>query len=92
MEINPALTTSAFSQSAKASQTAQEFETFFIYQVLELMAPPPTDDSLFGGSFAEQMFRQTLNEKTAESIVDHGGLGIADSILDQITKMQEATP
>jgi Rod binding domain-containing protein len=92
MDISPALPPTAPTEQARAAKAAREFETFFIYQVLELMSPPPADDPFFGGGFAEQMFRQTLNEETAESIAAGGGFGIADHVLDQITKMQEATP
>lgn len=93
--INPALpgqksaTTQAAPKDEKLWEIAQNFESFYMYQVLELMQPPPSEDALFGGGFAEQMFRHTLNEQTASNITNSGGVGLADSIYQQLTRYQE---
>ncbi len=76
-------------RNAVYRKTADDFESFFMYQVLELMTPEPDEDNLFGGGFAEEQWRHQLNEETAKSMTQKGGVGISDHIYNQLIKMQE---
>ena len=72
---------------AKLRERAKEFESFFIYQSMELMKP--AIDSEFSGGYAEDMFRHTLNEQMADNVTQSGGFGIADTIYKELLKNQE---
>lgn len=71
----------------KLSEKAKEFESFFIFQMMELMKTET--DSEFDGGYAEETFRHTLNEQMAGSITQAGGFGIADTVYTQLLKQQE---
>ncbi|RYG60959.1 MAG: hypothetical protein EON60_05280 [Alphaproteobacteria bacterium] len=66
---------------------SKEFESFFVYQMMELMKTETDND--FDGGFAEETFRHTLNEHMAKSVVDAGGFGIADTVYGELVKHQE---
>ena len=92
MELN---TIQAMDQYKPATSRSQkigtEFESFFVYQVLELMQPKMDKDSKFSGGPGEEMFRHTLNEHIANEITERGGiLGIRESVDNQIEKYREA--
>ncbi len=74
-------------EKATLRQKAKEFESFFIYQSMELMKTET--DSEFSGGYGEDMFRHTLNEEMAKNISDAGGIGIADTIYAELLKNQE---
>ncbi|RYG61507.1 MAG: chemotactic signal-response protein chel [Alphaproteobacteria bacterium] len=71
----------------KMRQKSKEFESFFVYQMMELMKTETDND--FDGGFAEETFRHTLNENMAKSVVDAGGFGIADTVYRELVKHQE---
>ncbi len=71
----------------KLEAKAKEFESFYIYQVMELMTPKM--DSEFDGGVGEEMFRHTLNEKMADGITRQGGFGIANIVYDALLTQQE---
>ena len=74
-------------ERAKLQNKANEFESFYIYQVMELMAPKT--DSEFDGGVGEEMFRHTLNEKMADGITKQGGFGISDIVYKELLTQQE---
>lgn len=72
---------------AKLKTKSKEFESFFIYQTIELMKP--TTDNAFSGGQGEEMFRHTLNEHMASAITDAGGFGISGVIYKELLQQQE---
>ena len=46
-------------------------------------------DGLGGGGLGEQMFRPMLVERYAEAIARAGGVGIADSVVRELMRLQE---
>ena len=75
--------------AAEARQVAEDFESFFLAQVLEHMfAGVPTDGS-FGGGSAELVYRSLLNQEFGRALSRAGGLGIADELQREILKLQE---
>lgn len=72
---------------AKLKEKSQEFESFFVYQMMELMKT--TSEGDFDGGFAEDTLRHTLNEHMSESVVKAGGFGIADTVYTELLKQQE---
>jgi Rod binding domain-containing protein len=72
---------------AKMKTKAKEFESFFIYQMVELMKTKT--DSEFDGGVGEDMFRHNLNEQIAKSVTDAGGVGITGTVYKELLKQQE---
>ncbi|MFT7145121.1 MAG: flagellar protein FlgJ [Alphaproteobacteria bacterium] len=75
------------SSAEKAEKAAHDFESFFLYQMLELTDPGTAEG--FDGGKGEEMFRQIRNEHVADAMTKAGGIGIADTIYDQLLKIQE---
>jgi len=73
----------------KMRKTADEFESFFMFQVLELMQPEISEDNEFTGGYAEEMFRHNLNEEISKAITERGGIGVSDMIYQQLLQYQE---
>lgn len=76
--------------SSRAKKVGKEFESFFVYQTLELMQPEIDTKSSFYGGPGERMFRQVLNEHIAAEIAERGDMGIRESVENQIAKYRKA--
>ncbi len=74
----------------EARRAAEEFESVFLSEMLAPMFEGLTTDGLGGGGMGEEIFRPMLVERYAESISRSGGVGIADSIVRELMRMQEA--
>src|SRR5262245_55509004 len=74
----------------EARRAAEEFESVFLSEMLAPMFEGLDSDGLGGGGMGEQIFRPMLVERYAESITRAGGVGIADSIVRELLRMQEA--
>lgn len=74
-------------QNARA--TAREFEAVFIGQMAKLMLESAELQGDFSGGHGEAMFRGVLAEQLGSAIARGGGIGIADSVLAQIVKLQQ---
>jgi peptidoglycan hydrolase FlgJ len=73
---------------AQAEQVAQQFERMFIAEMLGPMFQGLETDGPFGGGNAEATFRPMLIDQYADAIARGGGVGIAESVLKEILKMQ----
>jgi Rod binding domain-containing protein len=79
-------------QYAQMTRTARDFESMFVTRMLESAASGlKTKGDFFGGN-GEAQFRSLLNEQYGKEIARHGGFGIADAVLSQMLRMQEAQP
>lgn len=67
---------------------AEEFEAVFITEMISPMFENLDTDSLGGGGEGERMFRPMLVEQYANAISQAGGVGIADSIIAELMRMQ----
>ena len=84
-------TTPQQNQEAEAlRRAAQEFESVFLSEMLGPMFEGLDTEGLGGGGMGEQMFRPMLVERYAESISRSGGVGIADSVVREFVRMQQA--
>ena len=68
--------------------SAQQFERMFISEMLGPMFQGIETDGPFGGGNAEATFRPMLLDQYADAISRGGGIGITDSVLKEILKMQ----
>lgn len=73
----------------KAQEAAREFESFFIFQMLEHMSEGIESPDVYGGGSAENMFRSMVNEKMAAEVSENSNLGIAEAVEQQIKRYQE---
>ncbi len=77
-------------QASEARRAAEEFESVFLTEMLAPMFEGLDSDGLGGGGMGEEIFRPMLIERYAEAISHAGGIGIADSILRELVRMQSA--
>ena len=71
-------------------RAAEEFESVFLSEMLGPMFEGIDTEGLGGGGMGEQIFRPMLIERYAEAIGRAGGVGIADSVVREFMRMQEA--
>lgn len=72
----------------QAAAVARQFERMFIAEMLAPMFQGLETDGPFGGGRAEATFRPMLLDQYADAIARGGGIGIADSVLKEILRMQ----
>lgn len=77
------------SNPEEARKSAEEFEAFFIAQVLDQMFKGIKTDEPFGGGHGEEMFRGLMHQEYGKSIAKQGGIGIADAVMRELLSHQE---
>lgn len=80
---NPAIT-------PRMRETAEQFEASFLSQMLKPMFEGLKTDGPFGGGDAEATWRSFMIDAMAKQTVKAGGVGLADTVVAQMLKMQEA--
>ena len=70
-------------------RAAEAFEAVFLSEMLAPMFDGIDTEGLGGGGMGEQIFRPMLVERYAESITRSGGVGIADSVVREMMRLQE---
>lgn len=73
---------------ARAEATANDFEAVFLQQMLSAMRQGLSEDSPLGGPESE--FGSLVVAEQAKLISRAGGIGVADHILGELLKLQEA--
>lgn len=76
--------------SPEIERVGHEFEAMFLAEMLAPMFEGLDTDGLGGGGMGEQIFRPMLVERYAQSIAQNGGVGVADSIMRELTRLQAA--
>ena len=66
------------------------FEASFLSQMMKPMFEGLSTEAPFGGGEAEGTWRGFLVEAMAKQTVKAGGIGLADQVVAQMLKMQEA--
>ena len=72
-----------------ARAAAEDFESFFLSQMLEAMFKGVGEDDPFNGGAGEKAFRGLLHEEYAKVMAGAGGLGLADRLTAEILRYQE---
>lgn len=70
-------------------RTAEAFEASFLSQMLKPMFEGLSTEAPFGGGEGEAVWRSFLIDAMAQQTVKAGGLGLADSVMAQMIRMQE---
>jgi Rod binding domain-containing protein len=76
--------------SDELRRAAEEFEAVFLSEMLAPMFEGLDAEGLGGGGMGEQIFRPMLVERYAEAISGAGGVGVADSVVREMLRMQGA--
>ncbi len=98
LDTNAALATSRTpvpmrtNDPATAREAAQEFEAFFLSQVLESMFKGIKSGGMFGGGKAEAAFRPMMFQEYAKLLAERGGIGLADAVMRELLITQEIEP
>lgn len=71
-------------------KTAQDFEAIYLSQMLKPMFEGIKADAPFGGGHAEDMYRSLMVDEYGKSLAKSGGVGIADQVMREMLRMQEA--
>ena len=77
-------------QYLQMQKTARDFEAMFVSRMLESASSGLSTKGTFFGGSGEAQFRSLLNEQYGKEVAKHGTLGIADSVLREMVRMQEA--
>jgi len=72
----------------QARETAESFESVFLFEVLQSMYAD-VKPGAFGGGHEETIYQSMMNEEVAKSISRQGGIGIADAVYREIMRQQE---
>lgn len=78
--------------SAKARETARQFEAVFVGQMTRLMLESVEMDPQFSGGHGEEMFRGILAEQLGNQIARGRGIGLSDRVLAEIVRLQQGQP
>jgi Rod binding domain-containing protein len=73
----------------KMRETAEAFEATFLSQMLKPMFEGLETDGPFGGGEGEATWRSFLIDAMAKQAVKAGGIGLADTVMSEMIKMQE---
>jgi peptidoglycan hydrolase FlgJ len=76
--------------AAKIRETAQEFESVFLAQMMETMFQGIRTDGPFGGGHGESVYRSLLLQEYGKVLAKRGGIGLADAVTRQMIGIQEA--
>jgi peptidoglycan hydrolase FlgJ len=75
----------------KLHKQAVELEGVFLNTLMkEMFSSIETKEESFGGGFAEETWRGMQAEQFANSLAEQGGIGLADQLMGDLLRLQEA--
>ena len=78
-------------QIEKTRKSAQDFEALAIGQMLQPMfATIDSSKGMFGGGKGEAAWKPMLIDEMAKMLAKSGGVGIADAVMKEMLRLQEA--
>ena len=76
----------------KLRKQAVELEGVFLNTLMkEMFSSIDTSEESFGGGFAEETWRGMQAEQFATALADKGGIGLADNLMSDLLRLQEAS-
>ena len=76
----------------KLRKQAVDLESMFLNTLMkEMFSSIKTDEASFGGGFAEETWRGMQAEQFAGALAESGGIGLADQLMGDLLRLQEAT-
>ena len=77
--------TQVASERAAMEEVAKELEASFLAEMFKYSGVEQSRESM-GGGHGEEAFSGMLTSEYARSVVDHGGIGLAEQILKSMMK------
>lgn len=74
----------------KIKETAQQFESMFLSQMLSYMMPKMDTDNPFNGGKGEEVFKSFMTNEYASIMAKTGKTGISQMVEREMIRMQEA--
>ncbi len=76
----------------KLHKQAVDLEGVFLTTLMkEMFSTIKTDEANFGGGFAEETWRGMQAEQFAGALAQTGGIGLADQLMGDLLRLQEAS-
>ena len=93
MTINATFSTlpNAATATSALQQKAMELEGVFLNTLVSEMFKGLKTDSMFGGGHAEETWRGMQAEQFAGALAETGGIGLADQLMGDLLRLQEAS-
>jgi peptidoglycan hydrolase FlgJ len=86
----PATRTLSPQQIEKTRKASQDFEAMALGELLQPMFKTvDTSKGIFGGGAGEATWKPMMIDEMAKTIAKNGGIGIADSVMREMLRMQE---
>lgn len=90
LAATPAKTTLSPAEIDKVRKAAQAFEAMALGELLQPMFKTvDTSKGPFGGGAGEATWKPMMVDEIAKTIARHGGIGLADSVMKEMLRMQE---
>ncbi len=77
-----------FRDLAQARAAAEDFESFYLSQMMQPMFSGLSSEPPFGGGHAESTWRSLLVDEYGKIMVKGGGVGIADAVMRTMLQAQ----
>jgi flagellar protein FlgJ len=75
----------------KLHKQAVDLEGVFLNTLMkEMFSSIDTSEESFGGGFAEETWRGMQAEQFAAALAEKGGIGLADNLMSDLLRLQEA--
>ena len=71
---------------AEIKKACQEFESFFIYKMLQQMRRTIPESTIIPKSYATRLYEDLLDDERAKQFAGLGGIGLADMMYKQIKR------
>ena len=71
-------------------EVAKKFEAILVHQMLKAMRKTVHKSDLLN-SFSLQQYESMMDEEIANEMVKHKGIGLADSLFYQLSRLEEAS-
>jgi flagellar protein FlgJ len=90
LAATPAKASLSPAEIEKVRKAAQDFEAMALGELLQPMFKTvDTSKGLFGGGAGEATWKPMMVDEIAKTIARHGGIGLADSVMREMLRMQE---
>ncbi len=86
--VNPVQAPAQSKEMVKIEQTAREFESMFLSEMLKPIFESVPVNEIFGGGKTEEIFGGFLRDEYSKMLAGTGSIGIAELVKDALIEMQ----
>ena len=88
LTATPEITAAEMAKRGDIKETAQKFEAAFMSIMIQQMFAGLETSGPFGGGDGEKTFRSFMTEAMANQMTKSGGIGLADTVMGEMLKLQ----